>query len=61
MKHIQGVLFVLFLLFVTSSFAQSQMLYGAGTGLAGPESGNAPSSLYMINPATGNTDRSYRF
>ncbi len=53
MKHIQNILFVLFLLFVTSSFAQSQMLYGAGTGLAGPGGGNAPSSLYMINPNTG--------
>jgi DNA-binding beta-propeller fold protein YncE len=52
MKNIQRILFVLFLLFVTSSFAQSQMLYGAGTGVAG-EGGNQPSSLYMINPATG--------
>ena len=51
MKNVQRILFVLFLLFVTSSFAQSQVLYGAGTGLAGE--GNQPSSLYMINPATG--------
>ncbi|GJM16665.1 MAG: hypothetical protein DHS20C13_19920 [Thermodesulfobacteriota bacterium] len=50
MINVQRVLFVLFLLFVTSSFAQSQVLYGAATGT---DSGNRPSSLYMINPANG--------
>ena len=50
MKNVQRILFVLFLLFVTSSFAQSQILYGAATGT---DSGNQPSNLYMINPANG--------
>ena len=40
MKHIQNILFVLFLLLVTSSLAQSQILYGAATG-TGTDSGNA--------------------
>ncbi len=47
MKHF--FIIAVFFLF-SSSFAQSQVLYGAATGQV---NGNQPSSLYMLNPDTG--------
>lgn len=51
-------MFIALLLLVSSGMAQSQVLYGAGTGVtSGPGGdgggGSEPSSLYMINPDTG--------
>jgi exosortase sorting signal-containing protein len=53
MSYVKNLLFVAVLLLVSVDLAQSQILYGAATG---QESGNEPSSLYMINPATGDAD-----
>lgn len=50
MRFMRNFLVIAVLLFVSSSFAQSQILYGAATGL---DFGGAPSSLYIINPNTG--------
>lgn len=54
MRFMRNFLVIALFLLVSSSFAQSQILYGAATGIsAGEGSGNRPSSLYMINPNTG--------
>jgi hypothetical protein len=53
MRFMRNFLVIAVLLLVSSSFAQSQILYGAATGNSGPGSGDAPSSLYIINPNTG--------
>jgi len=50
MRYIKHFLVITVLLLVSSSFAQSQILYGAATGQT---SGNQPSSLYILNPDTG--------
>ncbi len=53
MSYVKNFLFVAVLLLVSVDLAQSQILYGAATG---QEFGNAPSSLYMINPTTGDAN-----
>lgn len=54
MRYVRHLLVIALFFVVSSSFAQSQILYGAATGLEGEGSGNSPSSLYMIDPNTGN-------
>lgn len=53
MKRIRYTIIALIAFMFVGGVSQAQVLYGAATGQT---SGNSPSSLYMIDPATGNAN-----